>query len=127
LANKEKLENSENEKAIEAKEEISKETIGKFENSNEEILNEETVIKNEGKFTKFLKRILSGIIDQVISIALALILLIVIKFLIGFMGYYITQKESMFLLIYIIVNVLYRPILESTKLGDTIGKKLNSK
>jgi uncharacterized RDD family membrane protein YckC len=117
LGNKEELENSEKELEV-----ITEE---KIENSQEEILTEEVSKNKEGRFIKFLKRVLGGIIEQVITIALSLILLVVFKFFIELMGYYITQRQQIFLLIYIIVNVLYRPILESTKLGDTIGKKLS--
>ncbi|MBU5454475.1 RDD family protein [Caproiciproducens sp. MSJ-32] len=102
------------------------EKMDKYENSNEEILKEANV-KKEGKFIKLLKRIFTAIIDQVISIALALLILIVFDFLIGLAGYYVSDRESMFLLLYIIINVLYRPVLISTKLEKTIGEKLNLK
>ena len=102
------------------------EEIKTYENSNEEIL-KEVEVKKEGNFTKFLKRTFIAIIDQVMSVAIALILLLAFDSLIGFAGYYITDREQMFFIFYIIVNVLYRPVLISSKLGKTIGEKLNSK
>jgi len=103
------------------------EKIDKYENSNEEILKEGVKIQKEGKFVKFLKKAFVSIIDQAITIAIALLVLVVFDFLIGLAGYYITDREKMLFLLYIIVNVLYRPVLISTKLEKTIGEKLNLK
>lgn len=80
--------------------------------------------KEEGKGMKFLKKVLSGIIDQIISIAISLILLIVFDFLLKVVGLYIAEREPMFLIMYIIVNIFYTPICTSTNLKETIGKKV---
>jgi hypothetical protein len=72
----------------------------------------------------FLKRFLSGIIDQILSIAISLLLLVIFDAIIKLIGFQVSDRESMFLIMYIITNVLYRPILETTKLKETIGRKL---
>lgn len=38
-------------------------------------------------------------------------------------GYYIKEKATMFMIIYIIVSLLYTSIMESGKNADTIGKR----
>jgi hypothetical protein len=80
--------------------------------------------KEDGKGMKFLKKVLSGIIDQIISIAISLILLIVFDLILKVVGLYIAEREPMFLIMYIIVNIFYTPICTSTKLKGTIGKKV---
>ena len=89
-----------------------------------ETVDEEEKVKQDGKVMKFFKKILSGVIDQIISIALSLLLLIVVDLLLKLFGLYIAQREPMFLIMYIIVNIIYGPICASTKLKDTIGRKI---
>ena len=103
--------------------------------NNEEIVNEameeievietveETKKEEDSKALKFFKRILAGVIDQIISIAVALLLLIVTDLVLKLFGFYIASREPMFLIMYVIVNIIYGPICASTKLRDTIGKK----
>ncbi|MCR1951851.1 RDD family protein [Clostridium sp. DSM 100503] len=97
------------------------EIINNEEVNNEEVNNEE--VKEDGKAVKFIKRLLAATIDQIVAIALALLLLLVFDFLLKFAGFYIAQRQPMFLIIYVITNILYSTICESTKLGRTIGKK----
>ncbi|MGG7142306.1 hypothetical protein ACQPVP_02430 [Clostridium nigeriense] len=80
--------------------------------------------KEDGKGIKFLKKLLAGIIDQIISIAISLLLLIVFDLILKVIGLYIAEREPMFLIMYIIVNILYIPICTSTKLKETIGRKI---
>ena len=84
---------------------------------------EETKKEEDSKALKFLKRILAGVVDQIISIAVALLLLIVTDLLLKLFGFYIAEREPMFLIMYVIVNIIYGPICVSTKLKDTIGRK----
>lgn len=84
---------------------------------------EETKKEEDSKALKFFKRILAGVIDQIISIAVALLLLIVTDLVLKLFGFYIASREPMFLIMYVIVNIIYGPICASTKLRDTIGKK----
>ncbi|WP_291648787.1 RDD family protein [Clostridium sp.] len=84
-------------------------------------INEE--VKEDGKSVKFIKRLLAATIDQIVAIALALLLLLVFDLILRFVGLYIAERQPMFLIIYVITNILYSTICESTKLGRTIGKK----
>lgn len=103
-------------------EEVIKEAIE--ENKLIEDVIEKTKIQEEdSKVLRFFKRILAGVIDQIISIALALLLLIVTDLVLKLFGFYIASREPMFLIMYVIVNVIYGPICASTKLRDTIGRK----
>lgn len=118
--NKEELEEN---NSIEVNDEvISKEEVIdiKDETTVEEVVN----VKEDSKATKFIKKVLSGIIDQIISIASALILLIIFDLILRIFGFYIAEREPMFLIMYIIVNIFYTPICTSTKLKETIGRKI---
>lgn len=86
-------------------------------------IEENEEVKEDSKVVKFIKRLLAATIDQIVAIALALLLLLVFDFLLKFVGFYIAERQPMFLIIYVITNILYTPICESTKLGRTIGKK----
>ena len=79
--------------------------------------------KEESKGLRFFKKILGGVIDQIISISLSLLLLVVFDLILKLFGFRIAQREPMFLIMYVIVNVIYSPICTSTKLKDTIGRK----
>lgn len=112
---------------------VNNEVINNDEVNNEELnkdievteednaINEE--VKEDGKAVKFIKRLLAATIDQIVAIAFALLLLLIFDFLLKFVGFYIAQRQPMFLVIYVITNILYSTICESTKLGRTIGKK----
>lgn len=108
LVNNEVINNEELNKDIEVTEE-------------DNAINEE--VKEDGKAVKFIKRLLAATIDQIVAIAFALLLLLIFDFLLKFVGFYIAQRQPMFLVIYVITNILYSTICESTKLGRTIGKK----
>jgi uncharacterized ion transporter superfamily protein YfcC len=93
-----------------------------------EAVDEEEIQKDESKEDikdiKFVERILATIIDQIISLSVALVLLIVFDFTLKLLGFYIAERQPMFLIVYIIVNIIYAPICESTGLKKTIGRKL---
>lgn len=94
---------------------------------NEEETNEETT--TEGIVTKksgFFPRLIAAFIDQTISIGLAVGLLYLFDAIIRlkFIGYFVSDRTSVFFIIYVIVNVLYPSITESTKLNGTFGKWL---
>lgn len=88
----------------------------------EEVI-EETKREEDSKELRLFKRILAGVIDQIISISVALLLLIVTDLILKIFGFYIASREPMFLIMYVIVNIIYGPICASTKLKDTIGRK----
>ena len=84
----------------------------------------EEVVKVEGKFSHFFKVILSGILDQILAVGIALILFFIFDLIIGVVGYEIAMRDEMFLIIYIVSNVLYYPISQEILEGKTVGKKL---
>ncbi|WP_300386482.1 hypothetical protein [Clostridium sp.] len=114
------LEKEENKEILEKKEIVIDEKIDEEKKGLLEGFEDEKVEVKPG----FLKKLLSGIIDQILSIAGSLLLLVLFDAIIRLIGYQVADREPMFLIMYIITNVVYRPILESTKLKETIGKKL---
>ena len=84
----------------------------------------EEVVKVEGKFLHFFKAILSGVLDQILAVGIALILFLIFDLILGVIGYEIAMREEMFLIIYIISNVLYYPISQEILEGKTVGKKV---
>lgn len=100
-------------------------------NEEIEIINEEenkvveenlsTEIANENNF---IKRFLSATMDQIITLALALVLLLLFDGILRLTGFYVAERQPIFLVVYIITNILYTSICESTKLKKTIGKKI---
>ena len=120
---------------------IKEETVTEVEN-NDLVINEEVVkndnldqnvieemltveeVQEDSKIVKFLKRILASVADQIIAVALSLVSIILFDLILRLFGLYIADRQPMFLIIYVIVNILYSPICESTKLGKTIGKKV---
>lgn len=92
---------------------------------DEELVETEEVDVEDSKTMKLFKGILAGVMDQIIIIAVALLMLIIFDAVIlKLLGYYIAEREPMFLMMYIIVNIIYVPICESLKIGKTIGKKV---
>ena len=120
---------------------IKEETVTEVEN-NDLVINEEVVendnldqnvieemltveeVQEDSKTIKFLKRILASVADQIIAVALSLVSIILFDLILRLFGLYIADRQPIFLIIYVIVNILYSPICESTKLGKTIGKKV---
>lgn len=84
----------------------------------------EEIAKEEGKLTHIFKAILSGVLDQIIALAMALILFVIFDLILGLIGYEIAMREEMFLIVYIISNVLYYTISQEILKGKTVGKKL---
>ncbi|MDZ5016555.1 hypothetical protein GNF72_15195, partial [Clostridium perfringens] len=70
-----------------------------------EAVDEEEIQKDESKEDikdiKFVERILATIIDQIISLSVALVLLIVFDFTLKLLGFYIAERQPMFLIVYI--------------------------
>lgn len=113
----------------------NKEEAGNYIKDNKIIdaVDEDTIIENneseivkdkDGKIAKFIKRVLATTIDQIISLTLALGLLLLFDGILKLVGFYIASRQPMFLIMYVIANILYTPICESTKLKGTIGKKI---
>ena len=81
-------------------------------------------IKKDGKMFHYAKVLLGGIIDQIIAVAMAILLFAATGFVLKLFGYQIAMKDEMFLIIYIISNVLYYPLIAEFMHGKTLGKKI---
>lgn len=88
----------------------------------EEIKEEE--VKVEGKLFYYVKTILSGVVDQMLAIGITLVLFWAFEMLLKVTGYQIIGREEIFLIIYIISNVLYYPLAQEIFHGKTLGKKI---
>lgn len=84
----------------------------------------EEVVSSDSKFSYYFKVILSGVLDQILAVGIALILFFVLDLILGVLGYEIAMREEMFLIVYIITNVLYYPISQEILEGKTLGKKV---
>lgn len=80
-------------------------------------------IKADGKFLHYTKVILSGILDQIFVIALALVVFGIFDLALIVFGYRVALREEVFMIIYVISNILYYPILQEVLHGKTLGKK----
>ena len=107
----------------------------KEKNLDEILIAEETVaiekefirdeeIKSEGKFVHYLRVLLGGAIDQIVAVAAAILLFGATGLVLKVLGYKIIMKAEMFLILYIISNVLYYPLIAEFMHGKTLGKKL---
>lgn len=86
--------------------------------NNNEVNNGE--VKKQGLFSK----VMVEVANQCVIIAVSLILLIIFDEGLKLVGYYISARIPTFFLVYLILNIAYRPVLECSKLKATIGNKL---
>lgn len=100
----------------------NKEEIENIEENNQESIVE--IDKEDGKAMRFFKNILSGAIDQIVTIISGLILYLIISLILKVVGYKIVMREEMFLIVFIISNVLYYPLVQEFLGGKTLGRKL---
>lgn len=80
-------------------------------------------IKTDGKFLHYTKVILSGILDQVFAIGLALIIFGIFDLALRAFGYRVAMREEVFMIVYVISNILYYPIMQEILNGKTLAKK----
>ncbi len=120
----EEVENVENVENVGEEVLVSEEDI----KDNEEILGEEKVMESEEikKEKGFGSRLLASILDQVFCVGISIILLFIISAIIHMIGYrfILIGKYNMFIIIYIIVNIFYAPIMTASKLKNTFGRTL---
>lgn len=91
------------------------------EELEKEILEEE--LEEVDSNPSFFKKFFASLLDQAILIGISALLLVIFDFLIGFIGYMVVEPTGILLIIFGILNVLYRPILEG-KNKRTIGKRI---
>ncbi|SHI47617.1 RDD family protein [Clostridium cavendishii DSM 21758] len=109
--------------------EIHQEEIKELLNNQEEVKKEtKEEVKEEVKISTekkgILLRLIASIIDQTIAIGLSVALLFVFNAILKIFGYEVAQRQPVFFIIFVIVNVIYSPIMESTKVKATLGRKL---
>ncbi len=71
-----------------------------------------------------LRMIVAQVIDQIIILLISLMIVLIFAAIISFTGYYIVSVASVLLIAYVIINILYRPIMKASPLGETLGGKL---
>lgn len=71
----------------------------------------------------FIKTLFASVIDQAIILGVSAIGLLIFDILIGFIGFMVKDPSGILLIIYIIFNILYRPIFERGN-RRTIGKRI---
>lgn len=87
-------------------------------------MEENSLEKNEVKKQSFFSKIMVEVANQCCIIVCALILLLIFDEIIKLFGYYISERVPLFFLLYLIMNICFRPILESSKFKTTVGNKL---
>lgn len=94
--------------------------------SMDEILlqEEENLEEIEIESNYFIKELLVGMIDQIIVSSVALITLLLLNLVLKLFGYHIVEKQPMFLIIYVIINIIYPPICKKIRLKETVGRKV---
>ena len=68
-----------------------------------------------------LRMLVAQVIDQIIIILISLMIVFIFAAILSFAGYYIISVASVLLIAYIIINILYRPIMKASPLGETLG------
>ena len=78
------------------------------------------------KETSFFKRLLEGIIDQTVVLLLSLAAFFIVDLLMRPFGYKISLEGRIpfYFVIFVIMNILYRAIMEGRKFKLTLGEKV---
>lgn len=75
---------------------------------------------------KFLESLLAGLVDTAVNIAVSVILVYLSEFILkNTIGIYFPNKTAMVLIFFTVISVLLPAIIETSKKGNTIGKKLS--
>lgn len=102
-------------------------SIEKEENSNiETTIEEKDVLVEDMEEEKkgVVRELLAGVVDQIVVMASSLVVLLVFNLILKIFGYYVVEKQPMFLIIYVIINIIYAPICKQFKLRETVGRKV---
>lgn len=74
-----------------------------------------------------MKKLIANIIDQIITFGVAALLLLIVTLIMKVIGFEFTGASVTayaYVIAVAVVEILYFPIVESTKLNSTLGKKL---
>ena len=78
-----------------------------------------------GKVT-FFDSIQASIIDQIVIGGASFIFLMIFDFIMKLVNLRVVDKMGIYVIIYIIVNIIYSPIMEKTKMNNTVGRKVSN-
>lgn len=102
---------------------------GKEENANVELsklINDED--NNDDNKSSWAKVILSNILDQLLVLAGSAVLLLLCDLILRLFGYMFVKETGALVvaggIIYFIINCIYAPVMEKSKLKNTIAKKI---
>lgn len=138
MSNKEEIEKVKDEvkEDVVVVEETTNEDIDSFledeeiKEESKEINNELQTLENE-KFVEvdnnpsFFKKLFANLLDQALVLGVSAIFLLVFDFVIGFLGFMVVNPSPVLLIIYVIFNVLYYPLIER-KGNRSVGKRILS-
>lgn len=121
-------------KEVNLEEDGLKETNSQVDTVQENIIEEEPSLDkkteenkiNMGKNTNILSSLLAVVIDEAVVLGVSSILLFLADFIMKFLGYYITGKVEMFVIILVVLNIIYTTVMETSKLSGTLGKVITS-
>lgn len=131
LEAKEKIEAMKSEMAQEIHQEEVKELLKDYKEekgtSSEAIIkkeenNEEVEKAPKSKLASFFARLIAMVLDQTILIGLSFALLYLFELVLKPVGLMVVDRPSIYFIIFVKTNILYGPIMESTKLKKTLGK-----
>ncbi|MBB6697470.1 RDD family protein [Clostridium algidicarnis] len=74
----------------------------------------------------FFDSIQASIIDQIVIGGASFILLMIFNFIMKLINLRVVDKMGVYVIIYIIVNIIYSPIMEKTKMNNTVGRKVSN-
>ena len=72
----------------------------------------------------FIKSLSAIALDEVLIGIISILLFYIFEALLRLGGYFISQKINMIFVLFVVVSILYTSIMEASKAGKTIGKKL---
>lgn len=93
--------------------------------TDEKVAEKKPSDKKEG--SKFLNTLGGSLLDQIVSICASLVVFFLANnVVLKISGFRVKSeyKIAVFLIIYMVVNIFYKSICESTKLKSTVGKKI---
>lgn len=86
--------------------------------------NEEDKAQHKVKTVNWKNSFVSIIIDQAISLGISVVALFIIDAIMRAFGFYIENKEGMFIIFFVIVNVIYNTVMHGSKSSSTFGEKV---
>ncbi|HHD2752681.1 TPA: hypothetical protein ACOTG0_001463 [Clostridium perfringens] len=93
---------------------------------NEEFMDKKDIGEQGEKKSSFFKRILEGVIDQTVVLLLSLAAFFIVDLIMRPFGYKISAEGRIpfYFIIFVIMNILYRAIMEGRKFKLTLGEKV---